>query len=48
MIAEVDAGSKVADVLDEIGRAVLGKAEARKTKRALLDPLMSRLRLKAS
>jgi pilus assembly protein CpaE len=48
MIAEVDAGSKVADLLDEIGRTVLGKAEPRKSKRALLDPLMSRLRLKAS
>jgi pilus assembly protein CpaE len=48
MIAEVEANSKVADILDEIGRAVLGRTEARKTKRALLDPLMSRLRLKAS
>ncbi|MEA2835246.1 MAG: hypothetical protein QOG66_3448, partial [Methylobacteriaceae bacterium] len=28
--------------------AGLGKAEARKTRRALLDPLMLRLRLKAS
>jgi pilus assembly protein CpaE len=48
MIAEVEPGSKVADIIDEIGRAVLGKAEMRKSKRALLDPLMSRLRLKAS
>jgi hypothetical protein len=44
----VEANSKVASILDEIGRAVLGKAEIRKAKRALLDPLMSRLRLKAS
>jgi pilus assembly protein CpaE len=48
MIAEVEAGSKVADILDDIGRTVLGRAEIRKTKRALLDPLISRLRLKAS
>jgi pilus assembly protein CpaE len=48
MIAEVEANSKVASILDEIGRAVLGKGEIRKAKRALLDPLMSRLRLKAS
>jgi pilus assembly protein CpaE len=48
MIAEVEANSKVADILDEIGRTVLGKPEMRKTKRALLDPFMARLRLKAS
>jgi pilus assembly protein CpaE len=48
MIAEVEANSKVADILDQIGRAVLGRAEIRKAKRTLLDPLMSRLRLKAS
>jgi pilus assembly protein CpaE len=48
MIAEVEPGSKVADILDEIGRAVLGKAEMRKSKRTLFDPLMTRLRLKAS
>jgi pilus assembly protein CpaE len=48
MIAEVEANSKVADILDQIGRAVLGRAEIRKSKRTLLDPLMSRLRLKAS
>jgi pilus assembly protein CpaE len=48
MIAEVEAGSKVADILDDLGRTVLGRAEIRKTKRALLDPLISRLRLKAS
>ncbi len=48
MIAEIEPNSKISDILDEIGRAVLGKAEMRKTKRALLDPLMSRLRLKAS
>jgi pilus assembly protein CpaE len=48
MIAEVEPGSKVADIIDEIGRTVLGKAEMRKSKRTLLDPLMTRLRLKAS
>jgi pilus assembly protein CpaE len=48
MIAEVEPGSKVADLIDEIGRAVLGKAEMRKSKRTLFDPLMTRLRLKAS
>ena len=48
MIAEVEPGSKVADIIDEIGRAVLGRAEMRKSKRTLFDPLMTRLRLKAS
>ena len=48
MIAEIEPNSKISDLLDDIGRAVLGKADIRKTKRALLDPLMSRLRLKAS
>jgi pilus assembly protein CpaE len=48
MIAEVEPGSKIADILDDIGRAVLGRMEARKAKRTLLEPFMSRLRLKAS
>jgi pilus assembly protein CpaE len=48
MITEVEPGSKVADIIDEIGRAVLGRAEMRKSKRTLFDPLMTRLRLKAS
>ena len=51
MIAEVDAAAKTAEILAEIGRAMMGRAEARPQKKAvpLLDPIMSRfLKRKAS
>jgi pilus assembly protein CpaE len=42
MIAEVDANHKIAEMLSEVSRLVTGRAEARRSKRTLLDPLMSR------
>jgi len=43
MIVEVDAASKTADILAEIGRIVMGRADVRKPKKTLLDPIMSRI-----
>lgn len=43
MIVEVDAASKTGEVLAEVGRIVMGRAEARKQKKTLLDPIMARL-----
>ncbi len=49
MIVEVDAASKTSEILAEIGRVVMGRAEVRKQKKTLLDPIMSRiLKRKAS
>ena len=43
MIAEIDANGKVAELYADIARAITGKAELRKVKRGLFEPLMSRL-----
>lgn len=51
MIAEVDAASKTTEMLAEIGRIMMGRAEVKKPKKSvpLLDPLMARfLKRKAS
>ncbi|HMN72085.1 MAG TPA: AAA family ATPase [Rhodoblastus sp.] len=49
MIVEVDAASKTGEILSEIGRVVMGRAEVRKQKKTLLDPIMTRiLKRKAS
>ncbi len=49
MIVEVDAASKTGEILSEIGRVVMGRAEAKKQKKTLLDPIMARiLKRKAS
>jgi pilus assembly protein CpaE len=49
MIAEVEPANKINEALGELTRIVAGRAESRKTKRNLLDPLMMRLgRKKAS
>lgn len=49
MIVEVDSASKTGEVLSEIGRTVMGRAEAKKQKKTLLDPIMARiLKRKAS
>ncbi|MGA3302832.1 MAG: AAA family ATPase [Methylovirgula sp.] len=45
MIAEVEPASKVNEILAELGRIVTGRAEVRKSKRTLLDPVMSALGL---
>jgi pilus assembly protein CpaE len=43
MIAEVDANSKIAEMITEVSRLVTGRADVRKAKKTLLVPLMSRL-----
>lgn len=49
MIVEVDAASKTGEILADIGRIVMGRAEAKKQKKTLLDPIMARiLKRKAS
>ena len=49
MIAEVEAGSKIVETIDDLGRQLMGRAVARRTKKALLAPILERLsRKKAS
>ena len=49
MIVEVDAASKTGEILADIGRIVMGRAEVKKQKKTLLDPIMARiLKRKAS
>jgi pilus assembly protein CpaE len=49
MLAEVEAASKIVETLDEVGRALMGKAASRRTKKTLLGPLLERIaRKKAS
>ena len=48
MIAEVELSSKIADTFSELARLVTGRGEIRKSKRTLFDPLMAKLRKKAS
>jgi pilus assembly protein CpaE len=43
MIAEVEPGSKVAELLGDLAQSVTGRAEVPKAKRTLLEPFMSRL-----
>ena len=43
MIGEVDAGSKTAEIMVQIARTIMGRAETRKAKKTLFDPLMARL-----
>ena len=43
MIAEIDANSKIAEVFADLARLVTGKAEVRKAKRSLFEPLMAKL-----
>lgn len=46
MLAEVDAGSKIVEIFDDLARSVMGKA-VRRTKKSLLSPLLARMRMKA-
>ncbi len=49
MIGEIEAGGKAAEMIGQLARVVTGRAEARRQKRTLFDPIVSRLvRLKAS
>jgi len=43
MIAEIDASHKVAEIFHDLARLMTGRSEARRARRGLLDPLMSRL-----
>jgi pilus assembly protein CpaE len=43
MIAEIDANGKIAEIFGDLARTITGKHEARKAKRGLFEPLMSRL-----
>lgn len=49
MLAEVDGGSKAAETMGEIARAVTGRNEVKRQKKTLFDPLVARfVRKKAS
>jgi pilus assembly protein CpaE len=50
MLAEVEAGSKIVETLDDVGRLLMGRVAARRAKKTLLSPLLERLaaRKKAS
>jgi pilus assembly protein CpaE len=49
MIAEVQAGSKPAEIFSELAAAVTGRSEIRRARANLLEPLLARLtRKKAS
>ncbi len=43
MIVEVDAANKTGEILADIGRIVMGRAEVKKQKKTLLDPIMARI-----
>ena len=43
MIAEIDANSKIAEMFADLARVVTGKAEVRRSKRSLFEPLMAKL-----
>lgn len=46
MIAEVESSSKIAEAFDELARVVTGRAELRRSKRMLFDPLLSKFKLR--
>ncbi len=49
MIVEVDSASKTGEILADIGRIVMGRAEVKKQKKNLLEPIVARiLKRKAS
>ena len=49
MLGEIEAGGRVADMFNDIARAVMGRSEPRRSKRTLFDPLVARFtRQKAS
>jgi len=43
-VAETDAKSPIAEHFDVIARAITGRAEVKRQKRGMLDPLLARLR----
>ncbi|HWG05599.1 MAG TPA: CpaE family protein [Beijerinckiaceae bacterium] len=48
MIAEVESSSKIAETFCDLARLVTGRGEARKAKRTIFDPFVTRFRKKAS
>jgi pilus assembly protein CpaE len=49
MLAEVEAGSKIVETLDDVGRTLMGRVATRRAKKTLLSPLLERFsRKKAS
>ena len=49
MIGEVEAGNKIGPVIDELARTIMGRAELKKQKRAILNPIFDKfMRKKAS
>ena len=45
MIAEIDANGKIAEIFADLASALAGRADVRKTKRGVFDPLMAKLGL---
>lgn len=43
MVAEVEVGSKAAELFNDLAQAVTGRGESRKAKRSLFQPLMAKL-----
>ena len=43
MIAEVDASHKISETFSELARMVTGRSELKRSKRSILDPLLSRI-----
>lgn len=49
MLAEVEGGAKIVEMLDDVGRALMGRAAGRRAKKTLLGPLLEKFsRKKAS
>ncbi len=49
MLGEVEAGNKIVEVIDELARVSMGRAEVKKARKSALDPLIGRfIRKKAS
>jgi pilus assembly protein CpaE len=49
MLGEVEAGHKMVETIDELARAVMGRAEIKKSKRTLFNPILDKfMRKKAS
>jgi pilus assembly protein CpaE len=46
MIAEVEPKGRVAEIFADLANLMTGRAEARKAKRGLFDPLLARLAVK--
>ncbi|MDP3319991.1 MAG: CtpF protein, partial [Bosea sp. (in: a-proteobacteria)] len=47
MIAEVQAGGKIAEAFVQIASSLTGRGEAKRSKRSLFEPLVAKLRRKA-